>query len=231
MGQKVNPIAFRIGFNKHWSSQWFADKKSFGDLLLEDNRLREYIKKKFFHTGISQIEIFRRTPEKVRIKIHTARPGLVVGRRGAAIDSLREELRDLINREVIIDISDIKTPELEAQLVAENIAQQLVRRISFRRAVKRSIGDTMARGSQILGEDRIGIKVQVAGRLGGREMCRTESYKKGKIPLQTLRADIDYGFAEAFTSYGTIGVKVWIYKGEKLSFKEDKHYGDDAEKG
>jgi len=223
MGQKVNPIAFRIGFNKHCSSQWYANKKEFGDLLLEDNKLREYIKRKFFHTGISRIEIYRRTPEKVRIKIHTARPGLVVGRRGAAIDSLREELRDLIGREVIIDITDIKTPELEAQLVAENIAQQLVRRISFRRAVKRAIGDTMARGAE-------GIKAQVAGRLGGREMCRTETYKKGKIPLQTLRADIDYGFAEAFTSYGTIGVKVWICKGEKLSFKEVKYYGDDAEK-
>ncbi len=224
MGQKVNPIAFRIGFNKHWSSQWYANKKTFGDLLLEDNKLRDYIKKKFFHTGISRIDIFRRTPEKVRIKIHTARPGLVVGRRGAAIDSLREELRDLVGREVIIDITDIKTPELEAQLVAENIAQQLVRRISFRRAVKRSIGDTMARGAE-------GIKVQVSGRLGGREMCRTETYKKGKIPLQTLRADIDYGFAEAFTSYGAIGVKTWICKGEKLSFKEAKSYGDDAEKG
>lgn len=224
MGQKVNPIAFRIGFNKHWSSQWYAGKKNFGDLLLEDNKLRNYIKKKFFHTGISRIDIFRRTAEKVRIKIHTARPGLVVGRRGAAIDSLREELRDLVGREVIIDITDIKTPELEAQLVGENIAQQLVRRISFRRAVKRSIGDTMARGAE-------GIKVQVSGRLGGREMCRTETYKKGKIPLQTLRADIDYGFAEAFTSYGAIGVKVWICKGEKLSFKEAKNYGDDAEKG
>ncbi len=224
MGQKVNPIAFRIGFNKHTSSQWYANKKDFGDLLLEDNKLRLYIKKKFFHTGISQIEIFRRTAEKVRIRIHTARPGLVVGRRGAAIDSLREELRGLVNREVIIDISDIKTPELEAQLVAENVAQQLVRRISFRRAVKRAIGDTMARGAG-------GIKIQVAGRLGGREMCRTESYKKGKIPLQTLRADIDYGFAEAFTSYGTTGVKTWIYKGQKLSFKEDKNYGNDAEKG
>ncbi len=224
MGQKVNPIAFRIGFNKHCSSQWYANKKDFGDLLLEDNKLRLYIKKKFFHTGISQIEIFRRTPEKVRIRIHTARPGLVVGRRGAAIDSLREELRSLVNREVIIDINDIKSPELSAQLVAENVAQQLVRRISFRRAVKRAIGDTMARGAG-------GCKIQVAGRLGGREMCRTENYKKGKVPLQTLRADIDYGFAEAFTSYGTIGVKTWIYKGEKLSFKEDKSYGNDAEKG
>ena len=224
MGQKVNPIAFRIGVNKHTSSQWYANKKDFGDLLLEDDRLRTYIKKKFFHTGISRIEIYRRTAEKVRIRIHTARPGLVVGRRGAAIDSLREELRGLVGREVIIDIVDIKTPELAAQLVAENVAQQLVRRISFRRAVKRAIGDTMARGAE-------GIKIQVAGRLGGREMCRTENYKKGKIPLQTLRADIDYGFAQAFTSYGTIGVKVWIYTGPKLSFKEDKNYGDDAEKG
>ena len=223
MGQKVNPISFRIGFNKEWSSQWYANKKDFGDFLLEDNKLRLYIKKKFYHTGISDIHIFRRTPEKVRIKIFTARPGLVVGRRGAAIDTLREELRELVNREVIIDIIDIKNPELEAQLVAENVAQQLVRRISFRRAVKRAIGDTMARGAG-------GVKIQVAGRLGGREMCRTESYKKGKIPLQTLRADIDYGFAEAFTTYGTIGVKTWIYKGEKLSAGEELRRASDAKK-
>ena len=223
MGQKVNPISFRLGFNKEWSSQWYANKKDFGDLLLEDDKLRRYIKKKFYHTGISKIQIFRRTPEKVRIKIFTARPGLVVGRRGAAIDSLREELRKLVNREVIIDISDIKTPELNAQLVAENVANQLCRRISFRRAVKRSIGDTMSRGAG-------GVKIQVAGRLGGREMCRTESYKKGKIPLQTLRADIDYGFAEAFTSYGTIGVKTWIYLGEKLSMREELSNGSNAKK-
>ena len=223
MGQKVNPISFRIGFNKEWSSQWYASKKDFGDLLLEDDKLRIYIKKKFYHTGISKIQIFRRTPEKVRIKIFTARPGLVVGRRGAAIDSLREELRKLVNREVIIDISDIKIPELNAQLVAENVANQLCRRISFRRAVKRSIGDTMARGAG-------GVKIQVAGRLGGREMCRTESYKKGKIPLQTIRADIDYGFAEAFTSYGTIGVKAWIYLGEKLSVREELSNGSNAKK-
>lgn len=215
MGQKVNPIAFRLGFNKTWSSQWYSDKKSFGDFLLEDIKLRNYIKKKFYHTGIPDIRIYRRTPEKVRIAIITARPGLVVGRRGSAIDNLREELRALVNREVIIDIIDVKVPELEAQLVAENIAQQLCRRISFRRAMKRSLGDTMARGAG-------GIKVQVAGRLGGREMCRTESYKVGKIPLQTLRADIDYGFTHAFTSYGTIGVKVWIYKGEKLSVGEEE---------
>jgi len=223
MGQKVNPISFRIGFNKEWSSQWYASKKDFGDLLLEDDKLRTYIKKKFYHTGISKIQVLRRTPEKGRIKIFTARPGLVVGRRGAAIDSLREELRKLVNREVIIDINDIKTPELNAQLVAENVAQQLCRRISFRRAVKRAIGDTMARGAG-------GVKLQVAGRLGGREMCRTESYKKGKIPLQTLRADIDYGFAEAFTGYGTIGVKAWIYLGEKLSAGEELSNGSNAKK-
>lgn len=221
MGQKVNPIAFRIGFNKQTSSQWYANKKDFGDLLLEDDRLRTYIKKKFFHTGISRIDIFRRTAEKVRIRIHTARPGLVVGRRGAAIDGLREELRGLVNREVIIDIVDIKTPELAAQLVAENVAQQLVRRISFRRAVKRAIGDTMARGAE-------GVKIQVAGRLGGREMCRTENYKKGKIPLHTLRADIDYGFAEANTTYGTIGVKVWIYMGDIMPTKGRQSSNEEA---
>lgn len=223
MGQKVNPISFRIGFNKEWRSQWYADKKSFGDFLLEDIKLRAYIKRKFYHTGIRDIRIYRRTPEKVRITIMTARPGLVVGRRGSAIDSLREELRELVNREVIIDILEVKVPELEAQLVAENVALQLERRISFRRAMKRALADTIARGGE-------GIKIQVAGRLGGREMCRTESYKKGKIPLQTLRADIDYGFAQAFTNYGTIGVKVWIYKGEKLSIRGENDNGPDAQK-
>ena len=205
MGQKVNPISLRLGFNKEWSSQWYAGKKSFGDFLLEDTRLRDYIKKKFYFTGISDIKIHRRTPEKVRITIHTARPGLVVGRRGSAIESLREDLRKLTDREVIIDIVDVKVPELDAQLVAENVAQQLERRISFRRALKRSIGDTMARGAG-------GIKIQVAGRLGGREMCRTESYKKGKIPLHTMRANIDYGTTEANTVAGIIGIKVWICK-------------------
>ena len=214
MGQKVNPISFRIGFNKTWSSQWYAEKKVFGEFLLEDIKLRNYIKKKFRHTGIPEIGISRRTSERVRLTIYTTRPGLVVGRRGASIDTLREELRTLFNREVVIDIKEVKVPELSALLVAENIAHQLERRINYRRALKRSLQETMNRGA-------LGIKVRVAGRLGGAEMCRVASYKKGKIPLQTLRADIDYGFTVAFTTYGTIGVKVWINKGEKLSPREE----------
>lgn len=223
MGHKVNPISFRLGFNRTWDSRWYASKKDFGKFLLEDVKIRSYIKKKFSHTGIPSIIIARRTPEKVRITINTARPGLVVGRRGAEIDRLREELREQIGREVIIDIREVKVPELSAQLVAENIARQLERRISFRRAMKRSLADTMARGAE-------GIKVRVAGRLGGTEMSRTEGYKIGKIPLQTLRADIDYGFDQAFTTYGTIGVKVWICKGEKLSVEEGGEDGHDAKK-
>jgi len=214
MGQKVNPISFRLGFNKRWSSEWYADKKDFGEFLLEDIKLRNYIKKKFRHTGIPKIVIKRRTPERVRLSIYTARPGLVVGRKGASIDTLKEDLRSLVNREVVIDIKEVKVPELSAQLVAENIARQLERRINYRRALKRSLQETMARGAQ-------GIKVQIAGRLGGAEMCRVSSYTKGKIPLQTLRADIDYGFTVALTTYGTIGVKVWINKkDEKLSMEE-----------
>lgn len=210
MGQKVNPISFRIGVNKPWSSQWYADKKLFSEFLLEDILLRDYIKKKLRHTGISEIGISRRTPEKVRLTIHTARPGLVVGRKGASIDTLKEDLRSLVSREVVIDIKEVKIPELSALLVAENIARQLERRINYRRALKRSLQDSLARGA-------LGIKVQISGRLGGAEMCRVAGYKKGKIPLQTLRADIDYGFTVARTNYGSIGVKVWINTGEKLS--------------
>jgi len=223
MGQKVNPIGFRVGYNRTWDSQWYANKKEFSEFLLEDARIRRYIKDKYASTGIPRITIFRRTPEKVRVTIHTARPGLVVGRRGSEIDRIRGELGDLTNREVVIDVKEVKVPELSAQLVAENIARQLERRVSFRRAMKRTIQDSLARGAQ-------GIKIQAKGRLGGAEMCRVQSYKTGKIPLQTLRADIDYGFAESRTTYGAIGVKVWLYKGEKISVSEEGGNGPDAKK-
>jgi small subunit ribosomal protein S3 len=224
MGQKVNPIGFRIGINRTWSSQWYADKKSYGDFLLEDVKIRDFVKKKLYHTGVPEIKIERRTPEKVRVTIYTARPGLVVGRRGSSIDTLREELKELAGREVVIDIKEVKVPELMAQLVAENVAVQLERRISYRRAMKRALGDSLARGA-------LGIKIRIAGRLGGAEIARTEWYKKGKVPLQTLRAVIDYGFAEALTSYGKIGVKTWIYKGERLTVPEEASDGADAKKG
>lgn len=224
MGQKVNPIGFRLGFNRSWDSQWFSSKKGFGDWLLEDLKLKQSIKKKFYHTGIPRILIERRTPEKVRVTIYTARPGLIVGRRGAEIDRLREELRELVNREVVIEIREVKIPELEAQLVAENIALQLERRVSFRRAIKRAMADVMARRAE-------GIRVIVSGRLGGAEMSRFNRYQQGKIPLQTLRSDIDYGFAQAFTTYGTIGVKVWICRGEKLTLSREEENGLNAKKG
>jgi small subunit ribosomal protein S3 len=223
MGQKINPISFRIGVNRTWSSQWYADKRSYGNFLLEDVRIRDFVKKKLYHTGVPEIKIERRTPEKVTVTIFTARPGLVVGRRGSAIDTLREEVKEIAGREVVINIKEVKVPELMAQLVAENVAQQLERRISYRRAMKRAIQDTMGRGG-------LGIKIRIAGRLGGAEIARTEWYKKGKIPLQTLRADIDYGFAEALTNYGKIGVKTWIYKGERLTIPEEASDGADAKK-
>jgi len=223
MGQKINPISFRIGVNRTWSSQWYADKRSFGNFLLEDGRIRDFVKKKLYHTGVPEIKIERRTPEKVTVTIFTARPGLVVGRRGSAIDTLREEIKEIAGREVVINIKEVKVPELTAQLVAENVATQLERRISYRRAMKRAIQDTLARGG-------LGIKIRISGRLGGAEIARTEWYKKGKIPLQTLRADIDYGFAEAFTTYGKIGVKTWIYKGERLTIPEEASDGADAKK-
>lgn len=224
MGQKVNPIGFRVGYNRTWDSQWYGDKRTFKVFLLEDAKIRRYVKEKYASTGVPQITISRRTPEKVRVTIHTARPGLVVGRRGSEIDRIREELSDLTKREVVIEVKEVKVPELSAQLVAENIARQLERRISFRRAMKRTIQDSLARGA-------LGIKIQASGRLGGAEMKRTQSYKTGKIPLQTIRADVDYGFAEARTTYGVIGVKTWIYKGEKLSVGEDAANGVDAQKG
>ncbi len=208
MGQKVNPHGFRVGVIKDWDSRWFVNDAAFGDTLVEDYKIRKFLKKSLYAAGVPQIEI-ERDALKVRIHIHCAKPGLVIGRGGAEIEKLRATLQKMLGKTVLINIVEVKQPDLNAQLVAENIASQLERRISFRRAMKQSIGRTMKLGAK-------GIKTTVSGRLGGAEIARTESYHEGTIPLQTIRADIDYGFAEASTTYGRIGVKVWIYKGEVL---------------
>ena len=207
MGQKVNPIGFRLGINQPWRSKWFANKHDFGPMLVEDVEIRKHIKERLSFAAVPRIAI-ERYGKKIRINIWSARPGLVIGRKGAEIDKLRDELMDMTKMEVVIDVTEVKRPEIEAQLVAENVALQLVRRISFRRAMKRAVAQAMESGAE-------GIKIACSGRLGGAEIARSEGYKQGKIPLHTLRADIDYGFAEARTTYGQIGVKVWIYKGEK----------------
>ena len=209
MGQKVNPHGFRVGIFKDWDSRWFAGKKEYGDLLVEDYNLREFIKKSLYAAGIARIEI-ERIPEKVRIHIHCAKPGLIIGRGGTEIDKLRANIEKKIGKSVAINIIEIKNMDMSAQLVAEKIAADLENRVSFRRAMKGSIGRTMKSGAK-------GIKIKCGGRLGGAEIARSECYHEGTIPLQTIRADIDYGFAEANTTYGRIGVKVWIYKGEILT--------------
>ncbi|HOS69655.1 MAG TPA: 30S ribosomal protein S3 [Bacillota bacterium] len=209
MGQKVNPHGLRVGIIKDWDTKWYADDKSFADFLVEDNKIREFLKTKLFTSGISRVEI-ERTAGKIKINIHVAKPGMVIGKGGAGIEELKKQLEKLTNnKSVTVNITEIKVPELDAQLVAENIAAQLEKRISFRRAMKQSMQRTMRVGAK-------GIKTMCAGRLGGAEIARSEWYREGTIPLQTLRADIDYGFAEAHTTYGRIGVKVWIYKGEVL---------------
>lgn len=210
MGQKVNPLILRIGVIKkmNWRSLWFAKPKDYPHLIEEDHRIRKFIKSNFKQAAISRI-IIERLANRIKVRIFSARPGIIIGRHGADIERLREELNNMIKKEISIDIEEIKEPALDAQLVAENVALQLEKRIAFRRAIKRAIAQAMASGAQ-------GIKVSCAGRLGGAEMSRRETYKQGKIPLQTLRADIDYGFAEALTTYGLIGIKVWIYKGEIL---------------
>lgn len=207
MGQKVNPISFRLGFNKDWASKWYAHKE-YVHFLHEDLKMRNLIKKKLYSAGVSQIEI-ERAGDRARVKIHTARPGIIIGRGGSEIDKLRDELQDMTGKQIYIDIVEIKKPQIDAQLKAENIALQVEKRVSHRRAMKKAISACMAAGAS-------GIKILVSGRLSGAEMCRSEGYREGKIPLHTLKADIDYGFAEAKTTYGMIGVKVWIYKGDKL---------------
>ncbi|HOQ76203.1 MAG TPA: 30S ribosomal protein S3 [Thermoclostridium sp.] len=221
MGQKVNPHGLRIGIIKDWDTKWYASKKDFSSFLVEDFKLRKFIKKKLYIAGIARIEI-ERAAAKIKINIHTAKPGIIIGKQGAGIEALRKELEKMTGKSVLLNITEIKTPELNAQLVAESIAAQLEKRISFRRAMKQAMSRTMKLGAK-------GIKTQVSGRLGGAEIARTEHYHEGTIPLQTLRADIDYGFAEADTTYGKIGVKVWIYKGEVLpSKKKDRKEGGEA---
>ncbi|MDP4193378.1 MAG: 30S ribosomal protein S3 [Bacteroidota bacterium] len=208
MGQKVHPHGFRVGVIKDWDAKWYATQKNFSDLLIEDNKIRGYIKAKLYAAGISKTEI-ERAANRVKINIFTAKPGIVIGRGGEGVDSIKKELEKMTGKSVLINIVEVKSPEVDAQLVAENIAAQLVKRISFRKAMKQSITRAMRSGAK-------GVKTSCAGRLGGAEIARTEGYHEGTIPLQTLRADIDYGFAEADTTYGKIGVKVWIYKGEVL---------------
>ena len=220
MGQKMHPHGLRVGIIKDWDSKWYADKKHYSDYLIEDHKIREYVKKKLFVAGISKIEI-ERTAKFVKVNVYTAKPGLVIGKGGNLAESLKEELKKMIGKEVNLNIVEVKSPDLDATLVAENICNQLERRISFRRAMKQCMQKTMKAGA-------LGIKTSVSGRLGGADMARTEFYKEGMIPLQTLRADIDYGFSEADTTYGKIGVKVWIYKGEVLPTKKNKVEGGEA---
>jgi small subunit ribosomal protein S3 len=217
MGQKMHPHGLRVGVIKDWNSKWYADKKHYSDYLVEDHKIREYVKKKLFVSGISKIEI-ERTAKFVKINVYTAKPGLVIGKGGQLAESLKNDLQKMIGKEVNLNIVEVKNIDLDAQLVAENICAQLERRISFRRAMKQCMQKTMKAGA-------LGIKTSVSGRLGGADMARTEFYKEGTIPLQTLRADIDYGFYEANTTYGKIGVKVWIYKGEVLPTKKEKVEG------
>ena len=211
MGQKVHPFVLRVGFIRTWHSRWFAKAKDYPRFIKQDYDIRKFIKKRFKQAAISKI-IIERLTERIKIRILTARPGIIIGRHGADIERLREDLNNMIKSEISIDIEEIKYPALDGQLVAENIAFQLEKRVAFRRAVKRAIEQTMSAGAK-------GIRVSCAGRLNGAEMSRTETYKQGKVPLQTFRADIDYGFAESLTTYGLIGVKVWIYKGDILTKK------------
>lgn len=211
MGQKVHPFVLRVGFIRTWHSRWFAKRPDFAKFIKQDYSIRKLIKARFKQAAVSNI-IIERLAEKTKIRIFSARPGIIIGRHGADIERLREDLNNLIKTEVSIDIEEIKNPAVDAQLVAQNIAFQLEKRVAFRRAVKRAMEQTMNAGAK-------GVRVSCAGRLNGAEMSRTEMYKQGKVPLQTLRADIDYGFAESFTTYGLIGTKVWIYKGEILTKK------------
>lgn len=213
MGQKVNPIGLRVGIIRDWESRWYAEK-DYATLLHEDLKIRNYLKKKLFASGIAKVEI-ERAANRLKVTIFTARPGLVIGRGGAEVENIRKQLETITGKQVALNIAEVKTPELNAQLVAENIAFQLMKRTSFRRAMKQAITRTLRLGA-------LGVKVKCSGRLMGAEIARTEGYSEGKVPLHTLRADIDFGFAEANTTYGKIGVKVWIYKGEILPAAKNK---------
>lgn len=214
MGQKVHPYGFRLGYNKNWRSRWFS-LKNYPEYVFEDNNIRKFVKKKLYHAGISRIEI-ERAADRVRIIVYTARPGIVIGRKGVEIEKLRADLRKKYQRDFVIEVNEVRRPEVEAQLVAENVAMQLERRVAFRRAMKRTIGLARKFGAE-------GIKISCAGRLGGTDIARTEWFRDGRVPLHTLRADIDYGFATAQTTYGIIGVKVWIFKGEILDDEVATH--------
>ena len=208
MGQKVHPIGFRLGVIKTWDSRWYSEK-DFGRMLHEDLKIKEYVKKKLYHAGISSVEI-ERAANKFKVNITAARPGIIIGKKGSEIEKLKGEIQKMTDREVFINISEVERPEVDAQLVAENVCLQLIKRVAFRKAMKRSVSSALKFGAR-------GIKISCAGRLGGAEMARREWYREGRVPLQTLRADIDYGFAEAKTTYGIIGVKVWIFKGETIT--------------
>ena len=212
MGQKVHPYSFRLGYIRDWTSRWFANKKDFGGLLIEDAKIRKHIKKNLMQAAIAKIEI-ERASNRIRIIIHSGRPGVIIGRKGSEIDRLRDELREIVDKEIQIDIKEIKQVALSAQLVAENIAFQLEKRIAFRRAMKRAVQQATQAGAG-------GIKIRCGGRLDGAEIARRESYKVGKVPLQTIKADVDYGFTEAYTQAGLIGIKVWIYKGDIIVGKK-----------
>ena len=217
MGQKVNPHGLRVGVIKDWDSKWYAEA-DFADNLIEDYNIRTYLKKKLYNTGVSKIEI-ERSSDRVRVNVYTAKPGLVIGKGGAEIEKVKAEVQKMTGKKLFMDVKDVKRPDKDAQLVAENIATQLENRVSFRRAMKSAMSRTMKSGA-------LGIKTSVSGRLGGADMARTEFYSEGTIPLQTLRADIDYGFAEANTTYGKVGVKTWIYHGEVLPVKGNKEGSD-----
>ncbi len=212
MGQKAHPYGLRLGYIKPWKAKWFAEK-NYADLLNEDLKLRKFVKEKLGFAGVSNIEI-ERSSGRVRVRIYTARPGVIIGRRGQEIDKIKEGLAHMTQSELFVDIKEVKSPQTDAQLVAENIAMQLEKRVGFRRTMKKAVQMAMGKGAQ-------GIKLMCKGRLGGAEIARDEGYREGKVPLSTFRADIDYGFAEAFTTYGTIGVKVWVYKGDILVKKEE----------
>ena len=211
MGQKVNPIGLRLGIVKTWESRWFGGK-NYAEYILEDYKLRKFIKNKLYHAGVSRIEI-ERSSKRVRLRIYTSRPGIVIGKKGAEISLLKKEIEKITDREISIDIQEVRKPEIDAQLVAENVALQIVRRVAFRRAMKRGVSSAMRFGA-------LGVKIICSGRLGGAEMARTEWYREGRVPLHTLRADIDYGFIDAHTTYGVVGVKVFIFKGEILKKDE-----------
>ncbi|MCI9052023.1 MAG: 30S ribosomal protein S3 [Lachnospiraceae bacterium] len=217
MGQKVNPHGLRVGVIKDWDSKWYAEA-NFADNLVEDYNIRKYLKKKLYNAGVSKIEI-ERASDRLKVVIHTAKPGVVIGKGGAEIEKMKAEIQKITDKKLVVDIKEIKKPDKDAQLVAESIALQLENRVSFRRAMKSTMSRTMKAGAK-------GVKTAVSGRLGGADMARTEFYSEGTIPLQTLRADIDYGFAEANTTYGKVGVKAWVYKGEILPTKTDKEGSD-----